>query len=425
MFGSMYLHTSEFEPATGTTLPRLLSPRAIQVLLVLFPVASLILAAVLMVVKVDTVAQAQATVRPGGNPIRVPAPMGGKVAAVHVSEGDRVAAGTVVVSFDTTEARIRLQGFQEQKVKLLAALEQLTAKRLTLVTLGEKQQERARISVSTAQTEVVESNRSFEQALAQAREERALAFQDVELARRKFERLEQLKKDGVISEVALEEAKVQLVQAELKFKTAERKAADRSKANDLAQLKLAQEQKNVEVLQQEKAKTLDEIEAELIAAQKSLDQTSQDIQLAERTIAESEIRAPESGAVSALVVHHSGEFVSSGTVLCSIVPEQAEALVELVIPNLEMKNLKLGSEVKYSFDAYPAAEFGKAAGNIVKIAPDSTIIEGKSVYHAWASLNQIELNGSGQRKVTIRMGMTAQAEIVTERKPLLSIPSFQ
>ncbi len=83
--------------------------------------------------------------------------------------------------------------------------------------------------------------------------------------------------------------------------------------------------------------------------------------------------------------------------------------------------MKPGLPVKLKFDAFPFAEHGAIFGELTKIVPEAEGQEGPaSYYRAYCSLKQGYFRVDG-KEVPLLAGMTATAEIVTERKTLLQL----
>ena len=88
----------------------------------------------------------------------------------------------------------------------------------------------------------------------------------------------------------------------------------------------------------------------------------------------------------------------------------------------EYQQLLKDARLKLKLDAFPYAEFGSLKGELINIPPEAEGLDrpAESFYRATARLETqaVRKNGSG---VPLLAGMTASAEIVTERKTLLQL----
>lgn len=134
------------------------------------------------------------------------------------------------------------------------------------------------------------------------------------------------------------------------------------------------------------------------------------------------IKAPADGTISQLLIRNRGEAVTKGNTIMSLIPKMAALVAELKIPNKDIGMIKIGQKVKLKFDAFPFAEYGTISGTLINIMPDADIDaqSGLSYYRAISSLNQDFFRVKGER-VKLLSGMTATAEIVTDKKTILKL----
>jgi multidrug efflux pump subunit AcrA (membrane-fusion protein) len=78
--------------------------------------------------------------------------------------------------------------------------------------------------------------------------------------------------------------------------------------------------------------------------------------------------------------------------------------------------------VRIKLDAYDYQRYGTVAGTVCFIAPDSTVPEGA---HAAVYLVRIAVEGDrvgrGEFQGQVKLGMSGQADIVTEQESLLAL----
>lgn len=136
------------------------------------------------------------------------------------------------------------------------------------------------------------------------------------------------------------------------------------------------------------------------------------------------IRAPKAGRIASISVTV-GEVATRGRTLMMLLPEDAAMQMELRITNDTIGKMQTGLPVKLKFDAFPYAEYGAIYGELTRIIPEAentTSAQGQpeSSYRAYVSLSQDYFLEKGEKKLLLP-GMTANAEIVTERQSILSL----
>ncbi|MBW3542040.1 MAG: HlyD family secretion protein [Planctomycetes bacterium] len=142
------------------------------------------------------------------------------------------------------------------------------------------------------------------------------------------------------------------------------------------------------------------------------------------------VLSPVDGLVGRIVVTE-GAAAQRGATLMTLVPDDARLVAEVRVPNREMGRVREGLPVRLKFDAFPYAEHGAIGGRLtrlVKVAEDSGPASsaqvapagGGSWFRAYCMLDQHYFRVRGERKPLLP-GMTARAEIVTERKRILEI----
>ncbi|MYM73934.1 HlyD family type I secretion periplasmic adaptor subunit [Duganella sp. FT134W] len=154
-------------------------------------------------------------------------------------------------------------------------------------------------------------------------------------------------------------------------------------------------------------------------------------------LANRRIYAPVSGTIQRVAVNSSGQVISGGQTLLTIVPNGVPTLVEAFLSNEDAGFVAQGQSVDLKVDAYPFERYGLLRGEVIDISPDSDekglsnaeiMSQGKDngtlptkaglayklhikllgkYSNAFASMNQI------------RAGMTVQADIKTDRRRVI------
>ncbi|MEW5801687.1 MAG: HlyD family efflux transporter periplasmic adaptor subunit [bacterium] len=133
------------------------------------------------------------------------------------------------------------------------------------------------------------------------------------------------------------------------------------------------------------------------------------------------IRADRAGIISELYFRNKGEYVRESDLLCTILPLDSPLHMDIMVANKDIGFIEVDMEIKYKFDAFPYADYGTLSGKVLSISPSA--VEDKNqgfIYHIRGSLQRpyYEIKG---KKYFLKPGMTATAELVTEKKSIFSI----
>lgn len=133
------------------------------------------------------------------------------------------------------------------------------------------------------------------------------------------------------------------------------------------------------------------------------------------------ITASSSGTVNIVKEIGIGEFVQSGETILTIIPDnESEYKIMLAVSNQEIGKIQVGDNVNFHFSAFPKQSYGYLTGEIISISSDSSIGEnGLSYYTAEASLANKSLFNKQGDKVEVKVGMTAEASVITDSKKIL------
>ncbi|OAI27015.1 MULTISPECIES: HlyD family secretion protein [Methylomonas] len=278
----------------------------------------------------------------------VEAPVGGRIVAWHVKEGDKVKAGEVLLDIADVDPRLleRLAGQRDAAAaKLAAKQDELNAYRLQLDNL----QATRDLQVATAQyrldvakqraraaAEAIASARATLDAASLQRERLQRLLGDGLVSQREFELAE---RDGVVAGRGLNSA-----QASLEGALAEQRAAEaeigRIRADAQARIDSASAAAN---------KTQSELEdgrASLLKAE--VDVSRQQSQ---------SITAPRDGSVLRLLANPQSDLVRQGDPLLVLVPDRDVKAVELWVDGNDAALITPGRHARLQFEGWPALQF--------------------------------------------------------------------
>jgi len=161
--------------------------------------------------------------------------------------------------------------------------------------------------------------------------------------------------------------------------------------------------------------------AETLEQQNRIARLQSDISDAELALQHTTISAPVGGLVTMVGLRGSGEVVQSGQTIASIAPSGAHLVVEARVANKDIAFIEKGSPAKLKFDAFPFQDYGVVEGTVIEVSPDAQIDKDLgSFYKVTIVPRQTEILAK-QKKIPLRPGLVLTAEIVTERKSILSL----
>jgi multidrug resistance efflux pump len=132
------------------------------------------------------------------------------------------------------------------------------------------------------------------------------------------------------------------------------------------------------------------------------------------------VRAPVGGVVTTGEVHV-GDVLEAGKVVAEIAGPKGLQF-EVAVPTEEAAHVRVGMPVRISLDAYDYQKYGRLAGTVSFVAPDSGVREGQrgAFYVVKVALEGEEV-GRGGLRGQVKLGMAGQAEIVNGQESLLGL----
>jgi len=181
-------------------------------------------------------------------------------------------------------------------------------------------------------------------------------------------------------------------------------------------------EKEIKNLGLEKATTLKSMQSEMEMSEKMLSiKNSPSLRRGNEKDKGNLIQAEKAGIVSELYFRNTGDFVRPSDLLCTILPVDSPFYMDITVANKDIGFIETGTGIQYKFDAFPYTDYGTLNGKVLLISPSA--VEDKTqgfIYHIQGSLDQTYFEIKG-KKHFIKAGMTATAELVTERKSIFAI----
>ena len=133
------------------------------------------------------------------------------------------------------------------------------------------------------------------------------------------------------------------------------------------------------------------------------------------------VYAPISGEVQEISSLNCGDNVFSGQEILKIVPSSSENIrVVLRLPSSKAGLVKEAMKVRLKFPAFPHHEFGSLDGQVETILPDVFLGAKSSEYAVFVKLNGNTLPDKKGVAHFLKVGLDAEASIITETGSILS-----
>jgi membrane fusion protein len=184
--------------------------------------------------------------------------------------------------------------------------------------------------------------------LAMLEEQETSQGSSVALYQRKLTANLELQKSGLVSTIAVEEAKEALAQAR--------------RGQGTSQQALAQARQELASLQAQREDELWRREHDLREAQSRRDAL-------QFSLSQALVKAPVDGVLEALLVKP-GDVIQAGQPLGRLVPEGTPLQVVAFLPEKDRAFVRVGDEARLELDQLPYSEFGTLKARVVRIADD-------------------------------------------------------
>lgn len=373
--------------------------------------------------EVEQVVQAAGRVEPAGRVKLINHPDGGRVVAIHVEEGQSVAPGAPLVTFDADQIQAQVddlksrfllkvvevarlqaeiaEGEVEIEPEVVAAWPALVREQLDLLK-GREQAQASRVEVMERSIEQRAADiDSMGAELGRLANRRALLAKQIDAIRSLTEqglypRLRMVEQERLLSDTIGEIAK----------------ARQRRRATEAA---LAEAKGRRDAMIREwRSRVL----TELAGAKAERDRLAAALKAEEARFARLVVRSPVAGIVQDLQVTAVNQSVGSNQPLMKVVPTGAGITVGLKIANEDIGYVRPGLDAKVKVRAYDFLRFGVLAGNVERIAADANrdAGTGQLSYTVTVKTSETEL-GPGLKVVP---GMAVDVDLMVGKRTILS-----
>lgn len=367
------------------------------------------------ITQANLVIQAPGRVRPENRTFQVFIPespprfgysAGGEVQEVLYREGDTVSEGQVLI-------RLNTDLLDEEHAKLDLTLETCQAELDRLEERKDLLSQRFEVAIAKAEVELLQAEEETQRATRSRESEVRRAEAELHQVMSQHQRLEKLRAANATSDVEVEEMQLKVIMARTALELAQQPIDERKKETRLRELELVKRDYALQCKELEVAQTKKRAEYE----QAKKDQI---------TLARERRRAVLSSPIDGIVTTEEvkvGDVLKRGAPVVEIV-EQGALHFEAIVSSKEASHLRQGMPVRIKLDAYDHHWYGILPAKVAFISPDSRVKSDGNASHVGYEvrirLEQQELR-RGDRRGEVSLGLTGTAEIITDRKSVLSI----
>ncbi len=355
----------------------------------------------------------------------------GIVSAILVREGQTVQKDQVLMRMDALTTDTDLNALTTERGRKRLALRrqdaELAEQRLT-IDADEPQP-----LAQEAMAQQLANEAALASALAEERSRMLKAQQELAAAQQQSQRLQavlphfqaqetayaQLADQGFTGQLMVSDKRRERIEKEQELATQQHVIASARASID----------QSVKKLEQIKAEHRQRLHTERAETRSQLERLEADWQKQQHRRALMELRAPHEGVVKELATHTVGTVVQPGTVLATLVPQQAPLKVEVWVSNEDVGFVRSGQPVKLKLAAYPFQKYGMAHGELQWVNADAqtedpsraTAPDGASPpprYKATVALKEAALVRD-EHRYELTAGMQAQAEILLGQRTVL------
>ncbi len=372
----------------------------------------------------DEVAVATGEIVPQGKIKTIQHLEGGMIEELFVQDGDIVRADSPLVQINLgqlassrEELRIRLDGLLLAKARLEAEAEgkplvlppDIAAQQPQLVA-AEKATHEARLRELTSTQAVLENQvHQRERDVNDFTARLSASENGLSLARERLGMSADLLKDGLTSRIEHNQAQSQ-VEALIGEAASLREGLPR--ARDA----LGEARERVKELA---LKFSREAREQLVEVEQNIARTQETLNNAADQQTRSTIKSPITGVVKNMRYHTIGGVVRPGEAVMDIVPSEDALVVEAKLNPMDRGFVRSGQKTTVKIDTYDYARYGGLEGEVIAVAPDSTVPEsGAPFFKVVVRTDKIYLGDAADGYI-ITPGMGATVDIHTGTKSVL------
>jgi adhesin transport system membrane fusion protein len=374
--------------------------------------------------QVDEVVHAIGAVEPAGRVKIVNHPRGGRVAAIHVREGQRMEAGATLVTLDGEIARSErseLLGRLQLRLVEVARLEaEASGRELKrdsadlrpdLLATQEALLEARNAAHASRRNALEKSVQARQGEMRSAAAEVDRLRNSLELLRQQWQAVKELADRGLYPAL-------KVVQVERQYSDDAGELAKAQASRDAAEAALAEARSRLEGLETER---LSQVLAELAAATADRERLSEQLRAQDTVLSGLEVRAPAAGIVQEIIVTAPGQAVAAHEALMRLVPESEGLVVQAKVANEDVGRLRPGLLATVKVRAFDYLRFGALDGVLQKVAADASPDPrtGELTYAVTVLTDRSHL-GAGPGDLDVAPGMAVDVDFKIGERTILS-----
>lgn len=351
---------------------------------------------------------------------------GGVMSRLLVQEGDKVSAGQPLIELEDTRARSSLHSLQIRRIGLIAKLARLKAEQADLLHI------RFPSDFGNAQTVAVDEAVTAETVFFEKRRETKNGR--IEVQKKTIEEyLEQttslrIQTQAVDQQISLindqrtaiatlvqkgAASRTRLIEIDSKLSELARERGELAGGRAQAEKARAGAQLGLTGIESEFQST---IAGEITTARVDLADVEEQITASRDVLRRLEIRSPQAGIISNILVRTPGSAVTPGQPLLEIVPENEPLLIEMRVNPRDIDSIAVGSHTQVRLTAYNQRSRLPMEGTITYVAADQSVDEksNSAFFVARAKLDAASLKANPD--VRLSPGMPAEVLIIHESR---------
>ena len=375
--------------------------------------------------KIDVVIRGSGKVSPASQVQNIQSLEGGIIEEILVREGQQVTSGQSLIKISDVAFSSSFEENRLLYLELLARASRLNAEAFDREFKPDPEVDSESPQLNKSELSLFNSNRQQlketlaileerinqqQSALREAESKQKQLNKKLELVKKEITIKKPLKDRGIISEVEF----LQLQQREAEFEgeiEAVKLSAPRIKST-IDEARFSKQKERLD-FQNKAKKELNEVNAEIGRIRET--QTALQDRVKRTTL-----RSPVNGIVQRLFVNTIGGVISPGSNILDIVPQEDSLLVELKIKPADIAYVHVGQFARLKFSAYDFAIHGSLQGIVTFVSADTiTNEDGESFFVVRVKPGKSFL-GASSGELPIKIGMTAEADIITDKKTILS-----
>jgi HlyD family type I secretion membrane fusion protein len=376
--------------------------------------------------EVEQVVRAEGQVEPADRVKVVNHPDGGRIAGIHVAEGDAIAAGQPLLTFDGELVQAELAELTGRWQVKAAEAARLRAEATGEEPVFEPELVQERPALVRQQRELLEMRRAAQasrvETLAQTAERRGSEIESLAAELNHFRSSQGLVGKEVTAVRTLAEKglypRLRLVALERELNDVvgdAKKAEARLAAADAA---LAEAESRRLGLEREHRSA---VLLELAAAEAERDRLAEARRRAQALLRNMVVRAPVDGIVQELAVTTPGQSVGSNQPIMKLVPTGGGLVIEARVDNQDVGYVRVGQDARVKVRAFDFLRYGTLDGRVERIAADASVDPDSNTYPYRIIVRTDEAGlGEGEHRLAVVPGMIVDIELQVGERTILS-----